>query len=83
MSIVYASVLFGITANQNEGISWYRQSITVTDSHTTQVYPQIKLMESHLSPMMIGWSTEVDFIEVENFNQYFTIMFQKVIWSQN
>ena len=80
LSLVYSALFLAVTITQVQDYMDVSNPIAVTEGVNDQTYPKIEPMSSYLSPILVAWYTEVDSIEVENFDQYFTVLFQKITW---
>ena len=77
---VYIAILIAVAVTQIQDFFDTTQPISVTDSFSTSFYPQVNLTENYLNPIFLPFSNEVDLIPVEELNQYFTVLYQKIIW---
>ena len=56
------------------------QPISVGESYSREKYPKIDLIENKLLPVFLGYSSETDFIPLDEIDQYFTFITQRISW---
>lgn len=79
-SMAYAAVVLGVSVTQIQAYFDTSSPTVISDSYSTKNYPAIDLRANNLNPVVVAWSTEVDIIEAEDIDKYFTLKAQKIIW---
>ena len=77
---VYAGVMAAVIITQAQNYLSTTSPITVEDSFTRALYPEINLIDNKLNPVFIGYSNETAWIEAADMPKYFTLVTQKIKW---
>ena len=80
-SLAYIGLLIQVTVNQFQNYVDVSNPAVFTDTYTTETYPKIEVVKQHLTPVILPFSTEVDFIDPEDYPQYMTVLAQTILWS--
>ena len=71
---VYALVMLLVVTQETIKFVDTTQPISVGESYSTETYPRIDMLANKLLPVVIGYSSEVDFIPTADIDRYFTIV---------
>ena len=81
IAALYFASLVGVSVRQLMSYWDFSSPLTTGESFTRQNYPKVDLVKNRLIPVFIFYSTETDFIPIDQIGQYFTITAKKIIWA--
>ena len=80
---VYFGVMVAITVTNLNDYFDHTNPIAVADSYTTEKYPKVNLLKQKITPVLVGFSNETDWIKAEDMSKYFTFVVQKITWASH
>lgn len=79
-TIVYLSIMLAVTVTNVQDYFDTSNPISMTDSYSTSLSPKINVYDNKVNPVLIAYSTEIDWIKAEDLHMYFTFVIEKVTW---
>ena len=80
-ALLHVGVILAVAISQLLSYLDKNNPINVTEVYNKNDYPKVSLIDENFIPILVGFSTEVDWIKVDDFSTYFTLFIVKTKWS--